>query len=349
MGSLDEGRSPQGRVTRYSSKDSLRPLATGCIAGKTVSRDFSIDLITQRKKMIEQTRVHFDSHGVKLVGYLYRLANQNRVQPGVVLATGFTGTQDTPSLRATAQAFAAAGFAALTLDYRNFGESDGRPRQLIRIQGQLDDIHAAIRFARAQAGIDPERIALWGTSLGGGHVIVVAANDPRIAAVVAQIPFNGFPKQVQGRSSRETLRLLGAMIHDALRGRLGLTPRYIRAVGPTGELAVMATPQAQATIEAMQSNHWRNEIAPRILLEMMRYKPSDSAGQLKMPVLVSIAENDRETPPELARQIAKNAPQGESIGYPVAHFEFYRPDIRSIVLKDQINFLQKHLELEEPI
>jgi dienelactone hydrolase len=293
--------------------------------------------------MIEQTKVHFDSHGVRLVGCLFQSINLNRAQPCVVLATGFTGTQDTPSLQAAAHEFAAAGFTALTFDYRNFGESDGKPRQLISVQGQLDDIRAAVQFARRQAGIDPERIALWGTSLGGGHVITVAADDPQIAAVVAQLPFNGFPKQVQGRSSTSTLRLLGAMINDSIRGKLGLRPRYIRAVGLTGDLAVMATPQAQATIESMQSKYWRNEVAPRILLEMMRYKPSDSAYKMKMPVLVCIAEKDRETPPALVRQIVENAPRGESINYPVAHFEFYRPDIRSIVLKDQINFLKKHM------
>lgn len=293
--------------------------------------------------MIEQTKVQFDSQGERLVGYLFRSTEHDKVQPGVILATGFTGTQDTPSIRAAAYEFGAAGFTVLTLDYRNFGESEGKPRQLISIQGQLHDIHAAIRFLRGQAGIDPQRIALWGTSLGGAHVIEVAADDPQIAAVLAQIPFNGFPKQVQGRSSRETLRLLGAMINDAIRGRVGLTPRYIRAVGTTGDLAVMATPQAQETIAAMQSNTWRNEVAPRILLEMMRYKPSDKADKLKMPVLVSIAEEDRETPPELARQIAQNAPRGEAINYPVAHFEFYRPDVRSIVLRDQINFLRKHM------
>ena len=93
----------------------------------------------------------------------------------------------------------------------------------------------------------------------------------------------------------------------------------------------------------MQSSQWRNEVAPRVLFEMMRYKPSDMADQLKMPVMVCIAENDRETPPALARQIAEKAPQGEFKSYPVAHFEFYRPDVRALVLTDQINFLRKYL------
>jgi pimeloyl-ACP methyl ester carboxylesterase len=263
--------------------------------------------------------------------------------PCVVVGTGFSGTQDTPSIRAVAEAFAEAGFAALTFDYRHFGESDGTPRQLVRVKGQHEDFHAAIRCARNHAGIDPERIALWGTSLGGGHVIAVAADDPRLAAVVAQVPFSGFPRRVEGRSAMATLRLLGAMITDTVRGWMGLAPAYIRVVGLPGELAVMASPEAQQAIDRMQSSYWRNEVAPRALFEMMRYKPSDRAGRLEIPVLVCIAKHDRESPAELARQIADNAPRGELKIYPCAHFDFYRPDVRAQVVGDQGAFLRKHL------
>lgn len=296
--------------------------------------------------MFEQTKVHFDSNGVTCVGYIYHQTDISAPQPCVVLATGFSGTQDTPSIQAAAHEFAINGFAALTFDYRNFGESEGTPRQLFSIKGQLDDIRAAIRFARSQTSIDSKNIALWGTSLGGGHVIAAAADDPNIAAVMAQIPFNGFPKKVEGRSTAATLRLLGAMLKDTIRGWLGLSPHYILAVGKEGELAVMATSEAQQTIDQMQSLQWQNKIAPRVLFEMMRYKPSDRAYNLKMPVLVCIAENDREGPPDLARQIAENAPHEEFKIYPVAHFDFYKPEVRALVIKDQINFLLKHITVE---
>jgi hypothetical protein len=52
------------------------------------------------------------------------------------------------------------------------------------------------------------------------------------------------------------------VVKDAVRGWLGHPPGYIRAVGTTGELAVMATPQAQQIIDAMHSIQWRNEVAP---------------------------------------------------------------------------------------
>lgn len=294
-------------------------------------------------EQIKKTRVSFLSGGVECIGYLYRRANSTGMQPCVVMGTGFGGTQDTPSIVANAQAFAVSGFMALTFDYRNFGESQGEPRQVIRIQEQLADFHAAVSFARSQAGIDPDRIALWGTSFGGGHVVTVAASDPRIAAVVAQVPFNGFPKKVEGRSADMTRKLLGAMVKDTIRGWLGQPPYYIRAVGNTGELAVMASPQAVQVIEGMDSKTWRNEVAPRALFEMMRYKPSDWAPQLKMPLLVCVGEFDRESLGENTIELVEKAPRGELKSYPFAHYDIYRPEYRKQVISDQIEFLRKHL------
>ena len=96
-------------------------------------------------------------------------------------------------------------------------------------------------------------------------------------------------------------------------------------------------------IDAMHSLQWRNEVAPRALFEMMRYKPGARAHRLAMPVLVCLAEHDRESPVELARQIADHAPHGELKIYPCAHFDFCSPEVRVQVVGDQIDFLRKHL------
>jgi pimeloyl-ACP methyl ester carboxylesterase len=294
---------------------------------------------------IERTKESFESGGVELVGYFHHRGRATGRGPCVVMGHGFSGTQD--RLFDNAARFAEAGLAALTFDYRNFGESGGQPRQLVSIEGQLEDWRAAIRFARTLEGVDPERIALWGSSLGGGHVVCVAAEDPRIAAVVAQIPFNGFPRRVEGRSTLDTLKLLWAMGADAVRGILGRPPHYIPMVGNPGEVAVTATPQAQEHIAAMSGESrdtlWRNEVAPRALFAMMRYRPGEEAHRLGMPVLVCVAERDLETPEEFSRQIAERAPRGELRRYPVSHFDFYRDPVRQRILADQIDFLRTHL------
>jgi alpha-beta hydrolase superfamily lysophospholipase len=285
-------------------------------------------------------RIRFASDGTECAATVYR-PDRPGPYPCVVLATGFGGTQDTPSIVAAAGAFARAGYAALTFDFRSFGSSGGTPRQIPSIPGQLDDLHAAIRTARGLPGVDPDRIALWGTSLGGGHVITVAAGDPRIAAVIAQVPFNGFPKHVDGRSKRAVRRVLRAMIADRLRGLLGLAPHYIPTVGDAGELAVMATAEAAQAVAALDSATWENRVAPRALFEMMRYKPGERAHLLRMPLLVCIGEQDRETVGEHTRELADRAEFGRLKAYPFAHFDIYRPEIRGRVLADQIDFLKE--------
>ncbi|MEV0033922.1 alpha/beta fold hydrolase [Nocardia sp. NPDC050793] len=289
-----------------------------------------------------RNKVSFSSSGVRCGGYLH-LPTTDLPAPCVVLCHGYSGTMD--RLFDYAERFADQGFAALVFDYRSFGESDGEPRQLPDIRGQLVDLAAAVAFARAHESIDPDRILLWGNSLGGAHVITVAAGDPRIAAVVAQIPFNGFPKRVEGRSTGATLKLLAAIVWDALRGALGLSPYYIRMVGHTGELAVTAGPEAEHHIQALAGDRntlWRNTVAPRGLLQMMRYRPAESAPRLTCPLLVCAAEQDRETPLETSRVLAERAPRGELAVYPGTHFTFYTdPGFRDRVVADQIAFYRR--------
>lgn len=289
-----------------------------------------------------RTKVSFTAAGVRCAGYLYLPDDPGRV-PCVVLCHGFSGTMD--RLFDYAERFAAEGLAALVFDYRSFGESEGEPRQVPDIVGQLTDVRAAVAFARAHERVDPDRVLLWGNSLGGAHAVTVASDDPRIAAVVAQIPFNGFPKKVEGRSTGETLRLLSAILWDALRGRLGMRPHYIPMVGRPGELAVTATPEADQHIQTLTGGGrtlWRNSIAPRGLLQMMRYRPADAAARLACPLLVCVAAEDQETPLETTRELADRAPRGELRVYPGTHFTFYTdPDFRDRVVTDQIDFLRR--------
>jgi cephalosporin-C deacetylase len=51
------------------------------------------------------------------------------------------------------------------------------------------DVVRAIDYLSARAGIDPDRIAIAGTSQGGGIALAVASLDSRVKAVVAHVPF----------------------------------------------------------------------------------------------------------------------------------------------------------------
>src|SRR4051812_14046757 len=109
--------------------------------------------------------VAFPSSGELCRAWLFRPegASDTDRLPLVILGHGLGGTRE-DGLEPFARRFAEAGFAALVFTYRHFGDSDGSPRQLIDIERQLGDWAAALIYARCLDGIDPERIALWGSS-----------------------------------------------------------------------------------------------------------------------------------------------------------------------------------------
>jgi uncharacterized protein len=180
------------------------------------------------------------------------------------------------------------------------------------------------------------------------HAERVAADDPMIVAVAAQIPFNGFPRRVEGRSTAAALRLFGAIVWDVVKGRLHLQPFYIPMIGRPGELAVATTLEADRHLQLLTggdvATRWRNQVAPRGLLQMLRYRPALDAARLQAPLLVCAAEQDRETPVDTARALANAAPRGVLRVYPGTHFDFYTdPAIRDRALADQLQFLHQHL------
>ena len=153
------------------------------------------------------------------------------------MAHGFGGSRDS-GLLPFAEAFAEAGLDVLLFDYRTFGESSGEPRQLAWPAHHREDYRAAVEFARGLGGVDPERIVLWGTSWSGGHVVYVAADDPRIAAVISQTPdLDGLRTMWEvGRYGGigQQLRVTLAGLRDAVRMLRGREPLMIGTVAPPG-------------------------------------------------------------------------------------------------------------------
>ena len=134
-----------------------------------------------------RSSIDFVSRGSRCAAWLY-LPRAVARPPVVIMAHGF-GAERTFGLEPFAERFAQAGLATFLFDYRCFGDSEGEPRNWISPRRHLQDWEAALAHVKSLATIDPSRIALWGTSFSGGHVIVLAARHPEISAVVAQVPF----------------------------------------------------------------------------------------------------------------------------------------------------------------
>lgn len=83
-----------------------------------------------------------------------------------------------------AAAFARRGFDVLLFDYRGYGGNPGKPSE----EGLRRDLRAARRWLEGRPGVDPERVALLGESLGAAVALAEAAERPP-AAVVLRSPF----------------------------------------------------------------------------------------------------------------------------------------------------------------
>lgn len=126
--------------------------------------------------------------------------------PTIVMSHGWGGTA--AALRSDAIVFARAGFLVVAFDYRGWGKSDSRlilagnkpvtkdgtftaemkeVREVVDPIDQTTDIMNAIHWTVGDKQCDPERLGIWGSSFAGGHVVYVAARDPRVKAFVSQI------------------------------------------------------------------------------------------------------------------------------------------------------------------
>jgi fermentation-respiration switch protein FrsA (DUF1100 family) len=295
----------------------------------------------------KRTDVSFKVKGTSLSAWLYLPDNLSVPVPCIIMGHGFGGTKDM-GLEAYAIRFLEAGFAVLIFDYRHFGESGGEPRQLIWIPYQLEDWLEAIKYARGLKEIDPAKIALWGTSMSGGHVIVTAAKDNQIACVVAQCP------GLDGRASGEMFfdrvgigYLLRMVMHgqrDYLRSWFGLSPHKIPIVGKPGSIACLTTPDAYDHFRKYAPANYINEVCARIFIRGDKYRPVKQAQNVRCPVLLQICENDSIIPKSAAeeteRQLGKSA---EAIYYPIGHFDIYIGANFEKAVNDQLLFFKKHL------
>jgi pimeloyl-ACP methyl ester carboxylesterase len=244
-----------------------------------------------------------------------------------------------------AERFAAAGVAALAFDYCHFGDSSGEPRGLIGAGRQRDDFRAALSFARSLDFVDPDRLVLWGYSLGGAHVQSLAISEPGVAAAICVAPVvNGVRSLVHIAGPSHPLRLASAGARDALRALRNAEPHRIPAGGLPGSVAVINSPEAASGFASITppGSTWRNELCARALLTPP-YALARKTRRISCPILYCIAEQDDVNPPALGVKAATRAPRGELRLYPGGHFDPFQGETLERMAADQIAFLDSQL------
>ena len=287
---------------------------------------------------IESRHVNIWSDGTRLSGDLWYpkglKAGDNL--PAIIFCHGWGGTRSHLN-QAYAPIFAKAGYVAVTFDYRGWADSDSRLvvrdniptpdengmvtvraqaiRELVDPFDQTEDIINCIDFISNEPGVDPNRIGLWGTSFGGGHVVYVAAHDNRIRCIVSQVPsMDGAWAAVwpDGNAYQRSIQ--------RARGEIDPVPQGVNKIGQLRGTAYLS--------------------------RIAKYRPVEFADKLKIPVLIIVAEKE---------ELMKNKDHGEKVYhivkdnvaakyevFPVTHFEIYNKG-RMQAIKMAIEWYDQHL------
>lgn len=288
--------------------------------------------------------VRFDSSGDDCAAWLY-LPDGVTSPPVVVLGHGLGATRDM-RLDAYAERFAQAGIAALAFTYRHFGDSEGSPRQLLSIKRQLSDWDAALDHVQTREDVDRTRVAVWGSSFGGGHAITVASRHPELGAAIAQCPFTDGLASARALGPRGTMKVLPSVARDVVAAARGRAPVTIPLAARPGALALMNAPDALEGYLALvpPGGTFVNEVAARVAPTITTYRPGKAARRVVPPILFCITNQDTVTPAAETQAYAKTAPRGEIKEYDAGHFDIYLGDAFEAVVADQVEFLSRHLQ-----
>lgn len=282
------------------------------------------------------------SDGVRCAGTLW-LPERTSPPPVLVMAHGF-GADRAWGLPMFAERFAQEGFASFLFDYRGFGDSEGMPRRVVSPRRHVEDLSRALEHVRRLPDIDPERVVLWGTSLGGGHAITVAATHPHISGVIAHVPHVDALASLVGLGEPiHTLRLIGAGLRDVARMATFREPHYVANVGRTGELAIMNTEDAWEGFLALipQGASFDNRCAARVAFTFPFYRPIRKARAVRVPTLIVAATQDSLIPIESIRKTAARIPQCKLVELDCPHFAPYTGVWFERSIHAQLDFLTR--------
>ncbi len=238
-----------------------------------------------------------------LRGWLYE-PMVPRPHPAIIFAHGLLSTHaefgDYP------EKICQRGYLVLAFDFRGHGQSEGT-RGLVSENRMVEDLGHALDYIEANPGIDNNRIALFGHSLGGGAVICATARDERVRAVVAGATIGRRRDEI---SSSELRLYRAAMALNDWQKRFTKKSLYVPYRVSYKDIFHNAT----ARLNAERQGFLQGTICADSISHLLAQDTLACARNVRVPALIVQSEFDRVVKASSTRQVFDAIP-GEKEWY----------------------------------
>jgi len=261
--------------------------------------------------------------------------------PAIIQGPGWLGLKDALAYERYHEGFTAAGFGVLSIDYRGFGESEGDERGVINPTHQLEDLVNGVTYLTTRE--DVGAIGAYATGgTGGGNVVLLAASDPRVRAVVSQMPVaDGRDWLHRMRTEYEWIEFLAALDEDR---RQRVITGKSRMVHPRNEIMVETLERKRSNFKKDVDAKIRMEVPLAMVDPLLTYRPGQAAVGLTTPLMVIAVENDATTPADHAAAIYEAAagPKVLVLQRNTSHYAAYAK-YADVVIPQMVAWFREHL------
>lgn len=242
-------------------------------------------------------KITFSSGGFRVSGDLHLPAGTGR-RPAVVLTGPFAGVKEQVTGLYAAK-FAERGFAALAFDHRNWGASEGEPRQHEDATAKVGDLRDAVGFLATRPEIDPDRITVCGVCLGGIYATQFTAFDPRVKALALIAAAYNNPKLIHDRFGADNFgALMATFAQIAQRQSETGKIEYWPAINPEGMPAGNPGPEPfeYYGTERGARPGWENRCTALSVLQELTLDVDSYLPLITSPTLVVHGRGDQAIP-----------------------------------------------------
>ncbi len=249
-----------------------------------------------------QTAVTFPSAGMKLSGVVHVPddVRPGERQPAFMVLHGFGSNKSSSNVMEPTKILNGMGYVVLRFDMRGCGESEGERGNLICLE-QVEDTSSALTFLAKHPAVDPDRIAVVGSSFGGAVAVYTGGVDPRVAAVISNGGWGDGERKFRGQHpgaeawKKFTDMLAKGRGYRAKFGKPLMVPRY----------DIVPIPPHLRTNLAQNSIH---EFTSETAQSMYDFRADDVVGKIApRPLLLLHSSNDSVTPTEQSIEMFKRA------------------------------------------